>query len=120
MQINIVIDGISEVCQLTGTSIVEDKILCQSGICLTHVEVFVGHAVDGLFASNLHARPVTIQIIRVAPHVKIQSVPSRLVVHKDSIAIVLDAGFQFYFLHAISGDAQIDIVVEREVEVRQL
>ena len=92
VQIHIVVDGVGKVCQLTGTGIAEDEVLAQAGIRLTHIEVLIGNAVDGLFAGHLHARPVTVQVVGIAPHVEIQSIPARLVVNKHGITVVLHAG----------------------------
>ena len=86
------VDGVGKVCQLTGSGIAEDEVLAQAGIRLTHIEVLIGNAVDGLFASHLHAGPVTVQVVGIAPHVEIQSIPARLVVNKHGITVVLHAG----------------------------
>ena len=120
MQIHIVVDGVGKVCQLTGSGIAEDEVLAQAGIRLTYIEVLIGNAVDGLFASHLHAGPVTVQVVGIAPHVEIQSIPARLVVNKHGITVVLHAGFQPDLFDTVGSDAQIDVTLDGEVEVGQL
>ena len=120
MQIDVVVDGISEVGQLTGACIAEDKVLAQTCICLTHIEVLIGNAIDGLFASHLHARPVTIKVVHVAPHIEVQCIPACLIIYEYSIAVVLHAGLKADFLHSVGSDSQEDVTVDCEVEVGKL
>ena len=115
------IDGISKISQLcSSTSIIEDEVLTQTRVSLAHIEVLIGNAIDGLFASHFHSWPVAVQVIGIAPHIECQGIPAGLVVYEYSITVMFHrAGFS-KFLNAISGNTQIDVTVDGKVEVGQL
>ena len=89
-QIEVAIDGEVEVGQLyTVTSIVEDQVLHQSCIGSTHIKVFPGDTIVVPGSGHVHARPVTVQVVDVAPHIEGQGIPACLVVYIDGKTIVL-------------------------------
>ena len=125
--VDVVIDGKVEVAAFplhTTTVVVGDEVHVQTSSTLAQVEVGVLQSIDGLCTRRSHARPSTKQVVgiakAVAPGIECQFCLAGLVEYEEGIAVVLDAGFQLYLLHSIGGEAQIDIVVECEVEVWQL
>ena len=115
------IDGVSIVGQLCATAIiVEDQVLVQTRVGSAHVKVGIGHTLDGLFASGSHARPSTVQVVNIAPHVERDSVPTGFVHDKHGIAIVFHSNRLAHLLDTARGHMQIDVAIDREVEVGQL
>ena len=89
-QVDVAVDGEVEVGQLrTVATIVEDEVLVEAGVGSTHVEVLPNDAALLPGASRIHARPTTVEVVDVAPHVERQGIPARLVIHIDYEAVVL-------------------------------
>ena len=89
-EIEVAVDGESKVGQLcTAAVVVEDKVLCQTGIGGTHIKILVGNTVDSLRTRNRHTGPTTIQVIHLAPHIEREGIPTGLVEDKDGISVVL-------------------------------
>ena len=120
MQIDIVIDGVSEITQLTRTGIAKDEVLAQACIALAHIKILISNTVNGLLTSNLHARPIAIQIIDITPHVEGQCIPTGLIINEYGKSVVLYRGFRRDFLDTVSGNAQIDVAINGKVEILQL
>ena len=89
-QVDVAFDGEVEVGQLrTVATVVEDEVLVEAGVGSTHVEVLPYDAALLPGACRVHARPVTVEVVDVAPHVECQGIPARLVIHIDYEAVVL-------------------------------
>ena len=121
MQIDVAVDGEVEVSQLNPVAaVIEDEVLVQPCVGFTQIEVSVCLSVDGLLTCRLHAGPVAIEVVDVAPHVERQGVPSGIVEDKDGETVVLHFGLGSHLLDPVGCDAQIDVAVDGEVEVSQL
>ena len=107
-QVEVVVDGIGKVGQLYAVAIVvEDEVLVQSGVRLTHVPVFVLHTVDGLRACRCCTGPSAAEVVHVAPLIECDGVPTRLVDDIDYETIVVNrraVGTPVVTLPALSPD----------------
>ena len=121
-QVDVVVDGEVKVTAFplyTAIVIIGNEVQVQTGVSLSHIKIDILVAVDNLGTRRLHARPSS-ECLGIAPSIECQLCLARLVQYEQGIAVVHHSGFWSEFLNTVSGDAQVDITVDGEVEVCQL
>ena len=89
--------GVAEIFKLCTITIIENEILLQTSVGITHIKIGILNTIDGLSACWLCTGPCAIEVIDITPLIEVKIIPACLILYKNGESIVDRRCIDFFY-----------------------